>query len=51
MIRFDAVHKRFPNGTGVVFSDPAELNRQVDKDKKDPEDVANAYAEQHGLVK
>ncbi|MEU1402051.1 ABC transporter substrate-binding protein [Streptomyces sp. NPDC005728] len=28
-----------------------ELNRQVDKDKKDPEDVADAYAKQHGLVK
>ncbi|GGS48642.1 ABC transporter substrate-binding protein [Streptomyces violaceus] len=27
-----------------------ELNRQVDKDKKDPEDVANAYAKQHGLA-
>ncbi|WP_329217971.1 ABC transporter substrate-binding protein [Streptomyces sp. NBC_01485] len=28
-----------------------ELNRQVDKDKKDPEDVANTYAKQHGLAK
>ncbi|MEV7319231.1 ABC transporter substrate-binding protein [Streptomyces sp. NPDC093970] len=27
-----------------------ELNSQVDNDKKDPEDVADAYAEQHGLV-
>ncbi|SER74238.1 osmoprotectant transport system substrate-binding protein [Streptomyces sp. yr375] len=28
-----------------------ELNRLVDKDKKDPQDVANAYAKQHGLAK
>ncbi|MFE3168987.1 ABC transporter substrate-binding protein [Streptomyces sp. NPDC059224] len=27
-----------------------ELNSQVDNDKKDPEDVADAYAEQHGLT-
>ncbi|MEU8715423.1 ABC transporter substrate-binding protein [Streptomyces sp. NPDC048663] len=27
-----------------------ELNSQVDNDKKDPEEVADAYAEQHGLV-
>jgi len=28
-----------------------ELNRQVDKDKKDPEDVANEYARQHGITR
>lgn len=28
-----------------------ELNRLVDKDKKDPEDVARAWAHQHGLTK
>ncbi|MFI6879359.1 ABC transporter substrate-binding protein [Streptomyces sp. NPDC050400] len=28
-----------------------ELNRLVDKDKKDPEDVANDYARRHGLSK
>ncbi|MGW7422444.1 ABC transporter substrate-binding protein [Streptomyces sp. NPDC054813] len=27
-----------------------ELNSQVDNDKKDPEDVADAYAKQHGLT-
>ncbi|MER7836071.1 ABC transporter substrate-binding protein [Streptomyces sp. NPDC096040] len=27
-----------------------ELNSQVDNDKKDPEDVAGAYAKQHGLT-
>ncbi|MGW2963398.1 ABC transporter substrate-binding protein [Streptomyces sp. NPDC001220] len=27
-----------------------QLNSQVDNDKKDPEDVADAYAEQHGLT-
>jgi osmoprotectant transport system substrate-binding protein len=38
-------------GNVLTTEDLTELNRQVDKDKKDPEDVANAYAEQHGLVK
>ncbi|MFC4498425.1 MULTISPECIES: ABC transporter substrate-binding protein [Streptomyces] len=28
-----------------------QLNKQVDSDKKDPEDVANAYAKEHGLAK
>ncbi|MEU2624448.1 ABC transporter substrate-binding protein [Streptomyces sp. NPDC007157] len=27
-----------------------QLNSQVDNDKKDPEDVADAYAEEHGLT-
>ncbi len=27
-----------------------QLNKQVDTDKEDPEDVANAYAKQHGLA-
>ncbi|MFD9005395.1 ABC transporter substrate-binding protein [Streptomyces sp. NPDC059582] len=38
-------------GNTLTTEQLTELNRQVDKDKKDPEDVANAYAEQHGLVK
>ncbi|MFD2691311.1 ABC transporter substrate-binding protein [Streptomyces phyllanthi] len=38
-------------GNVLTTDDLTELNRQVDKDKKDPEDVANAYAEQHGLTK
>ncbi|MCX4762653.1 ABC transporter substrate-binding protein [Streptomyces sp. NBC_01275] len=38
-------------GNVLTTEQLTELNRQVDKDKKDPEDVANAYAEQHGLTK
>lgn len=38
-------------GNVLTTEDLTELNRQVDKDKKDPEDVANAYAKEHGLVK
>ena len=38
-------------GNVLTTAQLTELNRQVDKDKKDPEDVANAYAEQHGLTK
>ncbi|MER5181732.1 ABC transporter substrate-binding protein [Streptomyces sp. NPDC002896] len=38
-------------GNVLTTADLTELNRQVDKDKKDPEDVANAYAEKHGLTK
>ncbi|PAZ11936.1 ABC transporter substrate-binding protein [Streptomyces sp. SA15] len=38
-------------GNVLTTEDLTELNRQVDKDKKDPEDVANAYAKKHGLVK
>ncbi|MGW7048460.1 ABC transporter substrate-binding protein [Streptomyces avermitilis] len=38
-------------GNVLTTAQLTELNRQVDKDKKDPQDVANAYAERHGLVK
>lgn len=38
-------------GNTLTTEQLTELNRQVDKDKKDPEDVANAYAERHGLAK
>jgi osmoprotectant transport system substrate-binding protein len=37
-------------GNVLTTAQLTELNRQVDKDKKDPEDVANAYAKQHGLA-
>ncbi|PIM71809.1 ABC transporter substrate-binding protein [Streptomyces sp. JV178] len=37
-------------GNILTTAQLTELNRQVDKDKKDPEDVANAYAKQHGLA-
>ena len=36
-------------GNVLTTAQLTELNRQVDKDKKDPEDVANTYATQHGL--
>ncbi len=38
-------------GAVLTTEQLTELNRQVDKDKKDPEDVANAWAKQHGLAK
>ncbi|TLS41922.1 ABC transporter substrate-binding protein [Streptomyces montanus] len=38
-------------GNVLTTADLTELNRQVDKDKKDPEDVANTYAEKKGLTK
>ncbi|MPY61917.1 ABC transporter substrate-binding protein [Streptomyces spongiae] len=38
-------------GNVLTTKDLTELNRQVDKDKKDPEDVADAYAKQKGLTK
>ncbi|MFE0252881.1 ABC transporter substrate-binding protein [Streptomyces sp. NPDC059010] len=38
-------------GNTLTTEQLTELNRQVDKDKKDPEDVADAYAKEHGLVK
>jgi osmoprotectant transport system substrate-binding protein len=49
----DATVRKALAGLGNVLTteDLTELNRQVDKDKKDPEDVANAYAKQHGLTK
>ncbi|MER5546197.1 ABC transporter substrate-binding protein [Streptomyces sp. NPDC001118] len=48
----DTVRKALAGlGNLLTTAQLTELNRQVDKDKKDPEDVANAYAKQHGLVK
>jgi osmoprotectant transport system substrate-binding protein len=48
----DTVRKALARIGNVLTTDQlTELNRQVDKDKKDPEDVANAYVKQHGLVK
>ncbi|MFJ7078331.1 ABC transporter substrate-binding protein [Streptomyces sp. NPDC098781] len=38
-------------GNTLTTAQLTELNRLVDKDKKDPEDVADEYAEEHGLVK
>ncbi|MEV3856727.1 ABC transporter substrate-binding protein [Streptomyces sp. NPDC050095] len=38
-------------GNVLTTEQLTELNRLVDKDKKDPEDVANDYAKQHGLSK
>ncbi|MEV1022378.1 ABC transporter substrate-binding protein [Streptomyces sp. NPDC050264] len=38
-------------GNVLTTEQLTELNRLVDKDKKDPEDVANDYARQHGLIK
>ncbi|WP_338699489.1 ABC transporter substrate-binding protein [Streptomyces sp. Q6] len=38
-------------GNVLTTEQLTELNRLVDKDKKDPEDVANDYAAQHGLAK
>jgi len=38
-------------GNILTTAQLTELNRQVDKDKKDPEDVANTYAKQHGITK
>ncbi|MFB7714494.1 ABC transporter substrate-binding protein [Streptomyces sp. NPDC056105] len=38
-------------GNVLTTEQLTELNRQVDKDKKDPEDVANTYARQHGISK
>ncbi|MFG2628688.1 ABC transporter substrate-binding protein [Streptomyces sp. NPDC048473] len=38
-------------GAALTTEDLTALNRLVDKDKKDPEDVAHDWAKQHGLVK
>ncbi|MFD4945467.1 ABC transporter substrate-binding protein [Streptomyces sp. NPDC058409] len=38
-------------GAALTTEDLTELNRLVDKDKKDPEDVAHDWAKQHGIVK
>lgn len=48
----DTVRKALARLGNVLTTEQlTELNRQVDKDKKDPEDVANTYAKQHGLAK
>ncbi|MER5440983.1 ABC transporter substrate-binding protein [Streptomyces sp. NPDC002790] len=38
-------------GNVLTTEDLTELNRLVDKDKKDPEDVADDYARRHGISK
>ncbi|GAA3150551.1 ABC transporter substrate-binding protein [Streptomyces rectiviolaceus] len=38
-------------GNALTTKDLTELNRLVDKDKKDPEDVANDWAARHGITK
>lgn len=38
-------------GGALTTEDLTELNRLVDKDRKDPEDVANDWAAQHGIKK
>lgn len=38
-------------GNALTTKDLTELNRLVDKDKKDPEDVANDWAAEHGISK
>lgn len=43
-------HRTVLDNNVLTTADLTELNRQVDKDKKDPEDVANAYAEKKGLT-
>ncbi|MEW2290822.1 ABC transporter substrate-binding protein [Streptomyces sp. NPDC047841] len=48
----DTVRKALARlGNLLTTAQLTELNRRVDKDKKDPEDVADAYARQHGLLK
>ncbi|MES4888037.1 ABC transporter substrate-binding protein [Streptomyces sp. NPDC096012] len=48
----DTVRKALARlGNILTTAQLTELNRLVDKDKKDPEDVADTYAKQHGLVK
>ncbi|MFJ8358148.1 ABC transporter substrate-binding protein [Streptomyces sp. NPDC093984] len=48
----DTVRKALARlGNVLTTADLTELNSLVDNDKKDPEDVANAYAKRHGLVK
>ncbi|RPE43337.1 osmoprotectant transport system substrate-binding protein [Streptomyces sp. Ag109_O5-1] len=47
----DTVRKALAKLGNVLTTEQlTQLNSQVDNDKKDPEDVANAYAEQHGLA-
>ena len=57
MIQFAAVHQRSPNGTTAVH-DPLRGSLRGLSDvlftipsTKGPEDVADAYAKQHGLAK
>ncbi|ATL28288.1 ABC transporter substrate-binding protein [Streptomyces formicae] len=38
-------------GARLSTEDLTELNRLVDKDKKDPEDVAQEWAQKHGITK
>ncbi|MFD3437695.1 ABC transporter substrate-binding protein [Streptomyces sp. NPDC058685] len=46
------VHKALARLGAVLTTEQlTELNRLVDKDKKDPEDVANDWARQHGITK
>ncbi|MFJ9537258.1 ABC transporter substrate-binding protein [Streptomyces sp. NPDC101225] len=47
----DTVRKALARlGNVLTTAQLTELNRLVDKDKKDPEEVADAYAKQHGLA-
>ncbi|MFJ9706096.1 ABC transporter substrate-binding protein [Streptomyces sp. NPDC101234] len=47
----DTVRKALAKLGNVLTTEQlTQLNSLVDNDKKDPEDVANAYAEQHGLA-
>ncbi|MEU5040491.1 ABC transporter substrate-binding protein [Streptomyces griseorubiginosus] len=47
----DTVRKALARlGNTLTTAQLTELNSQVDNDKKDPEDVADAYAKQHGLA-
>ncbi|MDH6550797.1 ABC transporter substrate-binding protein [Streptomyces sp. SAI-041] len=46
----DTVRKALARlGNVLTTAQLTRLNSQVDNDKEDPEDVANAYAKQHGL--
>ncbi|MBW8737766.1 MAG: ABC transporter substrate-binding protein [Streptomyces turgidiscabies] len=48
----DTVRKALARLGNVLTTDQlTQLNSQVDNDKKDPEDVANAYAKEKGLAK
>lgn len=47
----DTVRKALAELGNVLTTEQlTRLNSRVDNDKKDPEDLAAAYAEQHGLV-
>ncbi|MET8980112.1 ABC transporter substrate-binding protein [Streptomyces sp. NPDC004539] len=47
----DTVRKALARLGNVLTTEHlTDLNRQVDTDKKDPEDVANTYAKRHGLA-